>query len=166
MSAAHQCDPEPIFELADSTLGPEREREVRTHLRDCKACLTLYESELRLNASLGSLDFEQPRSVCQGVAMALPTRSLRARLLWAGLAVVLLLITSVTMMLGGTNFAAIFLEALSVFWGFVAGLADVIQVVFAAVGPALLVALAVGAVVDLAIAAVYLSVSRRRAREA
>jgi hypothetical protein len=98
--------------------------------------------------------------------MALPTRSLRARLLWAGLAVVLLLITSVTMMLGGTNFAAIFLEALSVFWGFVAGLADVIQVVFAAVGPALLVALAVGAVVDLAIAAVYLSVSRRRAREA
>jgi anti-sigma factor RsiW len=166
MSAHHNCDPEPIFELADGSLGPEREREVRAHLRDCKACLTLYESELRLNASLGSLDFEQPRSVCQGVAMALPTRSLRARLLWAGLAVVLLLITSVTMMLGGTNFAAIFLEALSVFWGFVAGLADVIQVVFAAVGPALLVALAVGAVVDLAIAAVYLSVSRRRAREA
>jgi hypothetical protein len=47
----------------------------------------------------------------------------------------------------------------------VAGLADVAQVVFAAVGPALLVALAVGAVVDLAIVAVYLSVSRRRARE-
>ena len=39
-------------------------------------------------------------------------------------------------------------------------------VVFAVVGPVLLVALAVGAVVDLAIAAVYLAVSRRRAREA
>jgi Putative zinc-finger len=165
MSAAHHCDPEPIFELADSTLGEEREREVRAHLRDCKACLTLYESELRLNASLGSLDFEQPRSVCQGVAMAIPTRSLRARLLWAGLAVVLLLITSVTMMLGGTNFAALFLEVVGVFWGFVSGMADVIQVVFAVFGPALLVALAVGAVVDLAIAAVYLAVSRRRARE-
>jgi hypothetical protein len=165
MSAPHHCDPEPIFELADGSLGPERDREVRTHLRDCQDCRKLYERELRLNASLGSLDFEQPRSVCQGVAMALPTRSLRARLLWAGLAVVLLLIASMTMMLGGTNFAAFFLEAASVFWGFIAGLADVTQVVFAAVGPVLLVALAVGAIVDLAIAAVYLAVSRRRARE-
>jgi anti-sigma factor RsiW len=165
MSAPHYCDPEPIFELADGTLGPEREREVRTHLRDCKGCRNLYQRELRLNASLGSLDFEQPRSVCQGVAMALPTRSLRARLLWAGLAVVLLLTTSVTMMLGGSNLAALFVEAVGVFWGFVAGMADVTQVVFAVVGPALLVALAVGAFVDLAIAAVYLAVSRRRARE-
>jgi hypothetical protein len=165
MSAPHHCDPEPIFELADGSLGPEREREVRTHLRDCNGCRNLYESELRLNVSLGSLDFEQPRSVCQGVAMALPTRSLRVRLLWAGLAVVLLLTTSLTMMLGGSNLAAFFVESVGVFWGFVAGMADVIQVVFAVVGPALLVALAVGAVVDLAIAAVYLAVSRRRARE-
>jgi anti-sigma factor RsiW len=165
MSAPHHCDPEPIFELADGSLGPERDREVRTHLRDCQDCRKLYERELRLNASLGSLDFEQPRSVCQGVAMALPTRSLRARLLWAGLAVVLLLIASMTMMLGGTNFAAFFLEAASVFWGFIAGLADVTQVVFAAVGPVLLVALAVGAIVDLVMVAVYLSVSRGRARE-
>ena len=165
MSAPHHCDPEPIFELADGSLGPEREREVRTHLRVCQRCRNMYEGELRLNASLGSLEFEQPRSVCQGVAMALPTRSLRSRLLWAGLAVVLLLITSLTMMMGGSNFAAYFIEAVSAFWGFVAGMADVIQVVFAVVGPAVLVALAVGAVVDLAIAAVYLSVSRRRARE-
>jgi len=165
MSASHHCDPEPIFELADGSLGPEREREVRTHLRDCQGCLDLYERELRLNASLGSLDFEQPRSVCQGVAMALPTRSLRVRLLWAGLAVVLLLTTSVTMMLGGANIAALFLDVVSVFWGFVAVLSDVTQVVFAAIGPALLVALAVGAIVDLVMVAVYLSVSRRRARE-
>ena len=166
MSSPPHCDPEPIFELADGSLGPEREREVRTHLRDCQGCLNLYKSELRLNASLGSLDFEQPRSVCPGVAMALPTRSVRARLLWAGLAVVLLLATSLTMLLGGSNFAALFMEAVGAFWGFVAGMADAIQVVFAVVGPVLLVALAVGAVVDLAIAAVYLAVSRRRAREA
>ena len=174
MSSPPHCDPEPIFELADGSLGPEREREVRTHLRDCQGCLNLYKSELRLNASLGSLDFEQPRSVCPGVAMALPTRSVRARLLWAGQrwsvrhidAVVLLLATSLTMLLGGSNFAALFMEAVGAFWGFVAGMADAIQVVFAVVGPVLLVALAVGAVVDLAIAAVYLAVSRRRAREA
>jgi anti-sigma factor RsiW len=165
MSAPHHCDPEPIFELADGSLGPEREREVRTHLRDCQRCRNVYERELRLNASLGSLEFEQPRSVCQGVAMALPTRSVRARLLWGGLAVVLLLTTTLTLMLGGSNLAALIIEAVGVFWGFVSGMADVIQVVFAVVGPALLVALAVGAVVDLAIAAVYLMVSRRRARE-
>jgi Zn-dependent protease with chaperone function len=98
--------------------------------------------------------------------MALPTRSLRARLLWAALAVVLLLTASVTLVLGGTNLAVLFVEVVSVFWGFVAGVADVIRVVFAAVGPALLVALALGALVDLVAVAVYLSVSRRRAREA
>ncbi len=165
MNGPRPCDPEPIFELADGSLAPEQERAVRAHLRDCKGCLDLFEKELRLNASLGSLDFDEPRSVCRGVAMALPTRSLRARLLWAGLAVVLLLTASVTLMLGGTNLAAIFVEAMGVFWGFVAGLADVIRVVFAAVGPALLVALALGALVDLVVVAVYLSVSRRRARE-
>ena len=166
MNGSHPCDPEPIFELADGSLAPAQERGVRTHLRDCGCCRDLYEKELRLNASLGSLDFEESRSVCRGVAMSLPTRSLRARLLWSGLAVVLLVTTSVTLLLGGTNFAALFVEAISVFWGFVAGLADVIQVAFVAVGPALLVALAVGAIVDLVVVAVYLSVSRRRAREA
>jgi hypothetical protein len=135
-------------------------------VRGCRGCRDHFERELRLNASLGSLDFDEPRSVCRGVAMALPTRSLRARLLWATLAVVLLLTASVTLMLGGTNLAALFVEVLGVFWGFVAGLADVIRVVFAAVGPALLVALALGALVDLVVVAVYLSVSRRRAREA
>jgi anti-sigma factor RsiW len=165
MSGPLPCDPEPIFELADGSLSPEREREVRAHLRDCGGCRTLYERELRLNAFLDSLAFDEPRSVCRGVVMALPTRSIKARVLWAGLAVALLLTTSVTLMLGGTNFAALFVEAMGAFWGFVAGFADAIQVVFAAAGPALLAALAVGALVDLVIAAVYLSVTRRRARE-
>ena len=160
------CDPEPIFELADGSLAPEREREVRAHLSGCGNCQTLYEKELRLNASLCSLEFEENRSVCPGVAMALPTRSIKARFLWAGLAVVLLLTTSVTLILYGTNIAVLVVDALNVFWGFVAGFADVIQVVFAAIGPALLVALAIGALVDLIIAAVYLLISRRRAREA
>ena len=62
MNGQVPCDPEAIFELADGSLEPERERGVRAHLRECEGCLTLYEKELRLNASLGSLVFEQPRS--------------------------------------------------------------------------------------------------------
>ncbi len=166
MNGPRPCDPEPVFELADGSLIAEREREIRAHLRGCSGCQTLYERELRLNASLCSLEFEEPNSVCRGVAMALPTRSFRARLLWAALAVVLLLTASVAMMLYGANLAVFIIDAMNVFWGFVAGLADVIQVVFAAIGQALLVALAIGAFVDLVIAAVYLAVSRRRAREA
>jgi hypothetical protein len=126
----------------------------------------LYERELLLNASLGFLEFEETNSVCRSVAMALPTRSAKARFFWSVLAVVLLLTTSVAMILFGTNLAVFVVDALNVFWGFVAGLADVIQVVFAAIGKALLIALAVGAFVDLVIAAAYLAVSRRRAREA
>jgi predicted anti-sigma-YlaC factor YlaD len=166
MSGPSACDPEPIFELADGSLEPEREREVRAHLRACGGCHALYERELRLNASLGSLRFKEPRSVCPGVAMALPTRSIRARLFWTALAVVLLVLASVTLVLQGTNLAVLFVEAMSAFWGLVDGLADVIQVVFAAAGPMLLVALVLGALVDLVIAVVYLSVSRRHAREA
>jgi predicted membrane metal-binding protein len=98
--------------------------------------------------------------------MALPTRSARARLLWAALAIVLLLATSIATMLYGANLAVLFIDAMNVFLGFVAGFADVIQVVFAAVGPALLIILAIGAFVDLVLATVYLAVSRRRAREA
>jgi Putative zinc-finger len=160
------CDPESVFELADGSLAPEREREIRAHLSDCQGCVDLYERELRLNASLGSLEFEQTHSVCRGVAMALPTRSARARLLWAALAIVLLLATSIATMLYGANLAVLFIDAMNVFLGFVAGFADVIQVVFAAVGPALLIILAIGAFVDLVLATVYLAVSRRRAREA
>ena len=165
MNGPLPCDPEPIFELADGSLAPERERELRAHVRDCGGCRALYERELRLNASLGSLEFEETKSVCRGVAMALPTRSTRSRLLWAGLAVALLLTTSIAMMFSGTNLALFAVDAMNVFLGFVVGFADVIQVVFAAIGQALLVALAIGAFVDLVIAAVYLAVSRRRARE-
>ena len=86
--------------------------------------------------------------------MALPTRSTKARLLWAVLAVFLLL-TSVAMIFFGTNIAVLLIDAINVFWGFVAGLADVIQVVFAVTGQALLIALAIGAFVDLVIAAIY-----------
>jgi hypothetical protein len=162
------CNPEKVFEFAEGSLGCDQEREVRGHLASCAGCRELYERELHLSAYLNSLDFSRvcaSRSVSQGVAMALPTRSTKVRAIWAGLAVVLLLATSVAMMLYGANLAVLLIDAMNVFWGFVAGFADVIQVVFSAVGQALLVALAIGAFVDLVIAAVYLGVSRRRARE-
>ena len=59
MNGPLRCDPESVFELADGSLGSEREREIRAHFRDCSGCRTLYERELRLNASLGSLEFEE-----------------------------------------------------------------------------------------------------------
>src|SRR5919112_928096 len=86
MSTPRHCDPQVIFELADGALGREQTRVVRDHLEACPGCRKLYEKELRLSAFLGSLELAEPRSVRPGVAMALPTRPLKARLLWAALA--------------------------------------------------------------------------------
>ena len=98
--------------------------------------------------------------------MALPSRLVGGRVLWAGLAMVLLATVSLALSLDGTNPAALAVDSVVAFWGFVSGLAEVAEAFLAAAGPALLVALGVGAVVDLLIAGVVVSVSRRRAREA
>jgi len=161
-----RCDPEAIFELADGALGPRRAYEVRAHLNDCPGCRELYEEELELNAHLRSMEFAEPRSVCPGVAMALPTRPLKARLLWAALALVLLLVASLALSLDGTNPAVFAVNALSVFWGVVSGFADVARTIMVAAGPVLLVALAAGALLDVFLAAALLWTTRRRAREA
>jgi len=167
MSGPGRCDPGAIFELADGALGPERVREIRNHLNDCPGCRELYEKELELNAYLRSMEFaEPPRSVCPGVAMALPTRPLKARLLWAALALILLLVASLALSLDGTNPAVFVVNALSVFWSVVSGFADVARTILVAAGPVLLVALAAGALLDLLIAAALLWTTRRRAREA
>jgi predicted anti-sigma-YlaC factor YlaD len=166
MSTPRRCDPQVIFELADGALGPERASKVREHLEACPGCGQLYEKELELNAFLGSLEFAQARSVCPGVAMALPTRSWKARLLWAALALILLLVTSLALSLDGTHPAVFAVNALGVFWGFVSGFADVAQTILIAAGPVLLAALAVGALLDLFLAAALLWTTRRRARAA
>lgn len=164
----HRCDPEAIFELAEGVLGPEREREVRTHLKTCPACRESYETELNLNATLSTLGYAEPpcRSVCRGVAMALPTRPLKARLMWSALALALLGAAVLAMSLDGVIPAAIAVNALDFMWGLVSGSADVIRVALSATGPTLLIALAVGAVVDLCIAAAVLIVKSRRVRQA
>ena len=98
--------------------------------------------------------------------MALPTRLVGGRILWAGLAVALLAAVSLALSLDGTNPAALVVDSVVAFWGFVSGLAEVAEAFLAPAGTALLVALGIGAVVDLLIAGVVFSVSRRRAREA
>ena len=162
-----QCDAEAIFELADGALGTERERKIRAHLRGCPECRDLYENELNLNALLDTLEFAEPpsQSVCRGVAMALPTRPLKARFLWAALAGALLLVALLALSLDGTNPAVFAVNALDAFWGLVSGLNDLISTVFIATGTVLLGALAVGALLDLLIAATVIVLTRRRTRE-
>src|SRR5918992_3313422 len=166
MRAPRRCDPQVIFELVDGALGSERAREVRDHLEACPGCRKLYEREQELNAFLDSLELAESRSVSPGVVMALPTRPLKARILWAALAFPLLLVASLALSLDGTNPAVFAVNALGVFWGVVSGIADVAQTVLVAAGPVIIVALVVGALLDLFLAAALLWTTRRRTREA
>jgi predicted anti-sigma-YlaC factor YlaD len=166
MSEQRRCDPQVIFELADGALGRERAREMRDHLQACPGCRELYERELELNAFLDSLELAEPRSVSPSVAMALPTRPLKARLLWAALALALLLVASLALSLNGAYPGVFAVDALGVFWGVVSGFADVARTMVVVVGPILLVALAVGALLDLSLAAALLWTTRRRVRAA
>ncbi len=166
MSGPRGCDPQIIFELADGALDRERVREMEDHLQACPGCRELYEKELKLSAVLGSLELDEPRSVRPGVAMALPTRPLRARLLWAALALALLLVALAALSLDGARPGVFAVSALGVFWSVVSGFADVARTMVVAVGPVLLVALALGALLDLSLAAALLWTTRRRARAA
>ena len=164
------CDPEKVFELAEGNLETDQEREVREHLASCAGCQERYERELDLNAYLSSLDVSRlcsSRSVCQGVAMALPTRPAKVRILWGLLASALLVAALVSLELNGTEPVILAMSALGTCWGLVAGSAHVARAVFAAAGTMILLALALGTLTDVLIALAVVSVSRgRRAREA
>jgi hypothetical protein len=164
------CDPTKVFELAEGSLETGQEREVREHLASCAGCQELYERELDLSAYLSSLDFSSvcsSRSVCQWVAMALPTRPVKVRVLWGLLASALLVAALVSLELNGTEPVILAMSVLGTCWGLVAGSADVARAVFAAAGTTILLALALGALTDILIALAVVSVSRgRRAREA
>lgn len=165
LSGGCGCNPEEIFELADRALTPEREQRVREHLEQCPECHELYRRETRLNSCLKSLSFSEPCSVRAGVAMALPTRPLKARMLWALLAVVLLSTALFALGINGINPAVFVVDAMTLFWGSASMLTDVFDTVLAVAGGTLLAALAVGAVLDLLLAAVLMSVVRRRTRQ-
>ena len=161
------CDPETVFELADRSLDTSRERETRRHLDECPDCRELYEREVRINERLGLMFTEtSQRSVCENVVMALPTRQFKARLLWAVLAVGLLGIALFALGAQGANPTAFVIDAVDAFQGTSMLLIDLLGTALAAAGSIALIALAIGAVLDLLLAGVLLSVSRRRTREA
>lgn len=162
------CDPESIFELAERTLDPEREREVRTHLQRCPGCRDLYEQDMKLTTFLCSLEFSKlrSRSVCREVTMALPTRPYKARLLWAILALGLFVAALLALNLYGTNPLTSTTSIVEMLFGMISGFAGVFKTVLKVAGSVILVALAVGALADLLIAAAVLSATRRRSREA
>lgn len=157
------CDPEVVFELADGALTPERRREVRAHVQACTECGELYEKERNLNESLGSLEFAalRERSVCRGVAMALPTRRISARLLWAALATAMLIVSLAALGMDGTGPVISAASVLGGLWGYVSGVTEMLRTMLAIAGSTVLVALAVGALVDLLIAAAVVSAARR-----
>lgn len=162
------CDPEVIFELAERTLDEDRKRRVLAHLEECPGCRELYEREMSLNAFLGSVEFAElrSRSVCRGVAMALPTRPVKARLMWAVLALGLLVVALLALAVGGAQPTGFFTGLLGASWGVVVAGVEMVHTLLATAGWMMLAALMFGAIVDLIIAAAVLSLTRRRTREA
>ena len=164
------CDPEKVFELVDGSLETGQEGEICEHLASCAGCQERYERELDLSADLSSFDVSRAcssQTVCQWVAMALPTRPTKVRVLWGLLASALLVTALVSLELNGTEPVILAMSILGACWGLVAGSADVARAVFAAAGTTILLVLALGALVDVLIALVVISVNRgRQAREA
>lgn len=160
----HECDPEAVFDLADGGLGPARKREVRDHLEKCPGCKDLYGRELGLSRSLCSLEYAEIKSgyIPRSVAMALPTRRLSARFMWTLLAAALLMISLLALELHRSDPIAPMVDFLGMFWGFLAGAADVAHASLATAAPVLLVALGVGAALDLIIAAAVFTALRSR----
>ncbi len=99
--------------------------------------------------------------------MALPTRSAGARIFWGLLGIALLAAALLSLERNGTEPVILAMSTLGLCWGFVSGATDVARAVFAAAGSIILLVLALGALADVLIALVLVSVSRgRRAREA
>ena len=136
----------------------------------CPGCRELYERERDLSAFLSSLDFSRMhiRSVCHSVAMALPTRSVGARVLWGLLAGALLVAALVSLELNGTEPVILTMSLLSACWGLIVGLTEVTRAVVSAAGSTILLALVLGTLADVLIALTVVFVRTRghRAREA
>lgn len=170
MSLSHdrsrECDPEAVFELVDGGLGQARRHDLREHLDACPGCGEIYRREMGLSRSLCSMQYMEfgYGSVSRSVAMALPTRRMRARFLWALLSVALLAVSLLALELYQSGPVGPVVDALGVFWGFVTGASDVVRAVFAAVGSGLLIALGLGAVFDLLVAAAVVTAVRRSRR--
>jgi predicted anti-sigma-YlaC factor YlaD len=160
------CEPAAVFELADRALDTGREREVRRHLRDCSGCRELYEREMRLNERLSSLEFSEDNrnSVCENVVMALPTRPIKTRFLWALTALGILATALFALIAQDTGSVAFIVDAVESFQGASMLVTDLLATALAAAGPVILGALIVGALLDVLLVTLLLSVARRRTR--
>ena len=159
------CDPEAVFELADGQVGAKT-ASVRLHLENYSGCRELYEREVALNERLGGFDgcAVSGRSVSRMVAMALPTRTARARAVWAMLAVALSLSAMLALEVSGRSPAILIFDAAAWSSGGLSGLWDVAGMLFAIVGRWVVIALIVGITLDLIIAAVVAAIFARRNR--
>ena len=162
------CDHKLVFELADGGLDEENAAPLRVHLQSCPGCHELYKRELDLNSYLSSLDFAEPGScsVYRGVAMALPTRPLLSRLLWAVLAATLLALAFVYLELNGAEPLILAAGLLTAGWALILGSTGVAHAVLVAAGSTILLVLALGTLADLLLALAFFLYRRRRAREA
>lgn len=162
LSPRCNCDPEEVFALADGGLSPRQEREVRDHLGACPECQALHEKELRLSSKLESLDFSGVCSVRERVVMSLPTRPLKVRLFWTLLSAMLLSLGLFALISNGVNPMTFVVGGMEAFWSTSGMVTDLFDTTLSVAGGTILIALAVGAVLDLLLAAILLSVSRRR----
>ena len=159
------CDPEGIFELADGQATGEPARAMRLHLDECPGCRELYFKEVELNERLGAFGCPAPgRSVSRMVAMALPTRTARARAMWAMLATALSLSALLALEVSGRSPTMLLLEATAWFSGTFAGTWDIGRILFTVVGRWVVIALLVGIAFDLVLAAVVAMIFARRSR--
>lgn len=159
------CDPEAVFELVDGAMEPGRRRELLSHLGKCPGCREHYEREKALSESICSVgdgSFEAPASVCREVAMALPTRSVKARFLWAALALGILLSAGLALSLDWRSPLAMASGTHGALWGAASGFADAAAMAASFAGPAIVAALVVGAVIDILVAGVVFSAIRRQ----
>lgn len=166
------CDPEEIFELVEGTLEPEERRLIRAHLETCTNCRDRYEREVSLNAGLCSGTPGNPQaggatnciaSVSREVALRIPTRSRLARLMWGMLAIGILITTTLALGFGGDNPIFMATGGTQTVLDYVSAVSDVSALLLALIAPFVLIALAVGFLVDLVIAGIVFSALRRRA---
>lgn len=157
------CEPETLFEFVDGALGPRQRREVMDHISECPGCRRHCERELVLTEHLASegYGFEAP-SVCREVVMALPTRSVKMRFMWAILAAGFLLSAGLALSLDGNSPLVMAFGPLEMLWSSASGFADVATMFASLTGTIIVAALIAGAVFDLLIAGVVFSALRRR----
>lgn len=165
------CSAEELFEFCEGSLPPDHERAVRSHLRRCEGCHSRYERESSLSLALCSSAGRVRRDVAdvsrvtsagtaRSVAMALPTRSAVARLVWGGGAAALLAAALVSLAVYAVRPVSFATDFMAACWGLTSGVADVAGILLAVSGSTILVALLVGAFVDALIAATLLAVAR------